>query len=123
MIRYSWFKLIMRLIGVLLIGLSLPTAAGAVASLIYGFVNGANYLEPGALIWLFSLLPALAQLGIGLYLLFGSKWLMERCLRGIDSTCPNCAYDLTGATGNTCSECGFYFRPIPPEPPKAPPTP
>ncbi len=110
MIRFGWFRLLVRLTGIVLVGLSVPSVVAVVTPVIYTVgdgsgVNLAYYLAK-------AIAPAV-QLVLGLYLLFGGRWIVQHCLRGIDTVCPICAYDLGAVKDAACPECGFSFRPLP----------
>ncbi|CAN5553752.1 hypothetical protein BH10PLA1_BH10PLA1_07260 [soil metagenome] len=63
-------------------------------------------------------LSAIGQLGIGLYLIAGSKWIVDKLVPSNRPYCHECGYELTGAVGNVCPECGteFSIRSAGPEP-------
>lgn len=100
-----WFKLLLRVVGVLLIAYSVPgtfhtlayavwitdNSASSTASMTYTIVEGIGYV---------------IQLGIGLYLLFDARWLIRVCIADATTRCPACRYDLTGMTPVVCPECG-----------------
>ena len=101
---YSWFRLLLKAIGVLLLGMSIPIllwTAGA-AAVTAASAGGRMSFEP--------LLPPLAAYGgqalIGLYLLLGGRQLVDYCLRGVRGRCAGCGYDLSGLNAEVCPECG-----------------
>jgi hypothetical protein len=108
---YSWFRLLLRAIGVLLLGLSVPMllwTAGA-AALTAASAGGRMSYEP-------LLAPVVAyggQAAIGLYLLLGGQLLVDYCLQGVRGRCGGCGYDLSGLDAQVCPECG---APIPRRP-------
>lgn len=121
MIRFGWFRLLVRLAGIVLVGLALPGIAAAVAPLIYD--SAAISIHVNVPYYLGNLIAPVVQFALGLYLLLGGKWLMRHCLRGIDTICPYCAYDISAVASDTCPECGFRFRIPTLEPPKSPSAP
>lgn len=43
---------------------------------------------------------------LGVYALLGGRWLIDRVLRGLGATCPQCGYSLRGVNSSRCPECG-----------------
>ncbi len=42
----------------------------------------------------------------GLYLFLGGNWIVNLAIPGNRPYCPECGYDLSGAPGKRCPECG-----------------
>jgi hypothetical protein len=114
----TWFRLVLKAIGVLLIGLALPSLVREVGSMfLYQSMFATN---PGTLqldditAWLWSLSPPVIQMAIGLYLILGGAWVTNLCVPSNRPYCPECGYDLSQATSRErCTECGITL----PKPP------
>ena len=112
MTEFAWFKLLLRAIGVLLLGLGAPSLINQIAWIA---ISLTSVPAPGMprgyeLPYLGALLGAGAQCGLGVYLLFGGNWFVNRCLAEIRGHCLNCGYSLEGVPGNRCPECGSPLR-------------
>lgn len=124
---YTWFKLLVRAIGVLLIGFGAPyfiaTVWWGIASLRQdGGMLGAQFVIYSG----FTILSTGLQSLFGLYLLFGGRWIIRYCLSDVRSRCVFCGYDLSGITSGVCPECGTPAAPPIParrRPESPPPTP
>jgi hypothetical protein len=106
-----WFKLLLRAIGILLLGLSLP-AVGSLVPYLTSQLDSNIYGAPqpsSARMWASVAVYVTGVLGqalLGLYLLTGAPHLMRYCVRQVYSRCPGCDYDLAGVQGG-CPECGL----------------
>lgn len=109
MTDYGWFRLIVRAIGVLLIGLALPTAINYLAYAVSAIVSR-DWLALSAGEQLFAILGGLAgflaQGAFGVYLLFGGSAIIRYCTRDISGLCGSCGYDLKNLDADRCPECG-----------------
>ncbi len=104
----TWFRLVLKAIGVLLIGLTIPTLADVVFIIIHDWIVAARPLliprsfgRP-----LIAIVGPMLQFIFGLYLLFGGKWIVNLCIPSNRPYCPECGYDLSKATSANCPECG-----------------
>jgi hypothetical protein len=106
----TWFRLVLKAIGILIVCLNLP-------DLIYQIIylctrwQQSDPLSSGPtdgdliaqLTW-----PISSSLGcaLGAYLLFGGKWLVDLCIPSNRPYCPGCGYELSNSTTAICPECG-----------------
>lgn len=112
---YGWFKLLVRAVGILLLGLSLPMALWSVGDMLVRMFDPAYGGAPLASVvglYLPGLAGYLAQAGIGLYLLCGSERLIAWCIAGVKGRCAECGYDITAVPGGVCPECGVKIAPV-----------
>jgi len=101
-----WFKLLVRGVGILLLGLAIPSALQAIASVSTIFDPVVAPQDWNGRLWLMThTLSALVQLGFGIYLVFGAPRLVRYCVRQVYSRCGACDYDVRGLRG-VCPECG-----------------
>jgi hypothetical protein len=114
MTEYAWFKLLVRGIGILLLGLSIPSLVTQVWWIITHLVSD----SPRSLLEILSsvlggLAYSLVQAAIGTYLLIGAEGLIRHCLRGLSDRCLGCGYPLAGLNAAACPECGLSLtRPV-----------
>lgn len=128
MVDYSWFKLFVRALGVIFIGLGGPTVIGAIATMAAQLEYFRSQPSGGGpSLWMYltmmggSALGSLLQLLFGLYLLLGGSRLIDLCLRGVLGHCAACGYDVHDITGATCPECGVLLPGRSPVPPRQAP--
>ena len=105
------FRVMLKLLGVWTFIGGVEQALAHVSQLLFMFT--ASYRGAPNQLWYLipSLLTTAAQVGIGLYLFFGGKWIVDKAIPGNRPYCHECGYDLTNAAGNLCSECGTPFKP------------
>src|SRR5690348_8345248 len=122
---FGWFKLLVRALGVLFLGLGVPHVlqVGAVLAIDWIWARGgASQRGWGTLISNAPYLLAYgAQAAFGYYLLMRGQLLIEHCLLGVRGRCAGCGYDLAAVTGPECPECGSPIRRLgtTPKPPAA----
>ena len=103
------FRLLLKFLGVWLTAngiVSLVSTMTNVIAMTFFRPAGVSYSYP---YWV-SLLNGLVGIGLGLYLFFGGKRIVDLAIPGNRPYCHECGYDLTGAVGNVCNECGTAFR-------------
>ena len=106
------FRLALRLIGLLLISLSLPALIGAMVPFFTNAwmegASGSNLLEYLAMED--SVTRAL-QCALGFYFLFGGRWIINRIIPSNRPYCHECGYEQTGLPAEgRCPECGTAYR-------------
>ena len=108
---FAWIKLLLRAVGVLLIGLGVPHALAMTGSIANGYINarGLHVWEwlPG---YAASLEGYLAQVGFGFYLLVNGRAITRLCMSDLRNVCLQCGYDIASIPGGTCPECGTPIR-------------
>lgn len=107
MTDYAWFRLLLKAVGVLLLGMSVPMLLWTLGSLL------AQRIESGGITltelgrgWLPPIMGYGSQVAIGLYLLLGGQRLIEYSLRGVRGRCAACGYNVAELKAPVCPECG-----------------
>ena len=105
----TWFRLVLKAIGIVLIGLSLsqvaPLAIFAI-TLIAGYFG--VFYDPNMFLYNWPYwLGGVLEFSLGLYLLCGGKWLLNRIIPSNRPYCPECGYDLSKNQSANCPECGI----------------
>jgi hypothetical protein len=103
------FRLALKAIGVLVIAQTLPWLVMSWGSVALDFLTGgALGLDPmGMSSWeLRSGIAYLVSALMGLYLLFGGRWIVNLAIPSNRPYCHECGYELTGNITGLCPECG-----------------
>lgn len=98
----TWFRLVVRAIGLAFIGMSLPMFVHACVFMV-------DQLLQGGMSFSFAvayLAGSVVEAAFGAYLFFGGEWIVNKVIPSNRPYCPNCGYDLSHNTGERCSECG-----------------
>lgn len=110
----TWFRLVLKAIGVLLVGMSLDAVMGIAIQLLFmalAAFEGTNmtsaFSSAGELRWInWRSLGSLLQMCLGVYFFFGGSWVIDRAARSNRLSCPECGYDISRTDGTICPECG-----------------
>ena len=104
-----WFKLLVRAIGLVLIGIAIPSITMALSYIPEMHDPNFGYNVQYALWSLIGPgMGGLLQLALGGYLFFGAPRLVKYCVRQVHTRCPGCDYDVRGLQG-ACPECGLLI--------------
>jgi hypothetical protein len=100
------FRLLLKAIGVWLL---ISSGSQLIAYGLYTVFNPSAW--GGNEFWRYvQLLSPALEVAAGLYLFFGGRWIADKAIPGNRPYCPQCGYDLTGAAGTRCNECGTPFN-------------
>jgi hypothetical protein len=115
--EFAWFKLLVRLVGLLLIGLSLPSVLWQIGRILASTISASPTRTSSSMSYeLWSGVPYLlgygVQLGLGIYLLRGGEWVIRKILAEIHGRCSVCGFDIQNTKGSTCPECNTPFKPL-----------
>ena len=105
----TWFRLVLKAIGVLLIGFSLQGVIPAIAAVVMYLLEWSEMSVSSNefMWWNFPYyIAGFVQFGLGIYLFFGGKWIVNKAIPSNRSYCPECGYQIANAHGANCPECG-----------------
>jgi len=113
--EFAWFKLLVRLVGVLLLGLSVPMLMWYIGVFLVQTVPSSPGATSGSLTYaIYSYVPGLigygTQAAFGWYLLVRGDWVIRRVLAEIHGRCAVCGFELSGVKAASCPECNTPIR-------------
>lgn len=109
----TFFRLTVRAIGMLLIGLHIASPIWFVQSLVSAIrLEEELYTLPN---WIVSFFTHFSGFALGVYLTFFADRFIRACVRDAMGRCGTCGHDLRGWSGEKCPSCGapFASSPIP----------
>jgi hypothetical protein len=102
------FRVGLKFLGVYLLVMAAVSSITYVIQVVAGmFLEQRTY--PSIMYMVLYSTGGLIQLGLGLYLFFGGKWIADKAIPGNRPYCHECGYDVSQAEGRVCSECGTEF--------------
>ncbi len=111
----TWFRLVLKAIGIFLLATgaidvidSVSRGIGQLAAFGSRMGGGTIYdLQQLLSIALYSgVIGGIGRVVIGAYLLFGGAKLVNLCIPSNRPYCPHCGYDLRAVSDELCPECG-----------------
>ena len=105
----TWFRLMLKLLGVWFLCMGITSAFDYAGSWMSTWLFDPRGTRVVAF---YDLSTMQSHFGIGLSLFFGGKWIVNKAIPSNRPYCHECGYDLTGATTDVCNECGTPFRPV-----------
>lgn len=103
----AWVVLLVRGLGLLLIGMWGPSMVSAIITISYSLQSG-SMVGAGSRVLLeqhlLSSVQDLIATGFGVYLLLGGRWVIERLCKQMVGVCPACG---ERANPVACAECGY----------------
>jgi hypothetical protein len=111
--RKTIVRIVVKLLGVYLIAMGLPQAASSFSNMLVQIVANPNANSTafggGFFDWQWMVpntMYLIAQIGVGVYLLFGGQFIINLIVPSNQTYCPECGYMLRKPIGAHCVECG-----------------
>jgi hypothetical protein len=108
----TFFRLMLKLLGVWIFALGFSRLCGNVSQLIFYSLKQAPAVSNIFSVSFFeALTPAAIDRAIGAYLFFGGKWIADKAIPSNRPYCHECGYELTNNSSERCPECGTATPP------------
>jgi predicted RNA-binding Zn-ribbon protein involved in translation (DUF1610 family) len=108
----TMFRLLLKAVGVLLfvqgVAVLISQMGWMLNMILQGVSSGGGSSE---LVYSLVILGYVFQAGVGLYLFFDGKWVVNKAIPSNRPYCHECGYELTGVVGDACPECGQPLDP------------
>jgi hypothetical protein len=104
----TWFRLIIKAMGVFVIILALAKLTSNSVNLLTSFftVIRTGMASPDWRYWGPMLAEPGVMIALGLYLVFRGQWIVSVCCPA-DRCCRECGYNISKCQGSSCPECGL----------------
>jgi hypothetical protein len=122
----TWFRLVLKVVGIFLLADALPDLLNAAAATITNCMGltpwrgtGFNLENLIGVAMEFGLLGTAIKSAIGIYFVVGGKALVGLVIPSNRPYCPECGHEISGVKGVHCPECGVRIPAeliSPPEP-------
>lgn len=106
----TWFRLVVKAIGLFVTVTALPAVIEKsgyfMAFFEMFFATSARSVGMFRWIYVTGFAGAVVQLCAGLYLFFRGQWIVNLCIPSNRPYCHDCGYDISKSHGAVCPECG-----------------
>jgi hypothetical protein len=116
----AWFTLMVRGVGLALLGVGLYSVGSLILNLFFVLIDpwvnqmGSSGVSSPWDSWEYIRFTAggpAVLIVVGAYLVFGGRWLIDRFCREVAGRCARCGYDLSGGSA-VCPECNVPNKPV-----------
>ncbi len=104
----TWFRLVIKAIGVACLAWGIPEFLAMSAYSIIQILDPNRFMAPLGWFGIYVSKPLLLTL-CGLLLFFKPNWIVNMAIPSNRPYCPECGYDVSKASGTICPECGVVL--------------